>query len=75
MGQSSSLSLDLKFSYWQVEVEEDSKALNAFNLGPLGFYKCEHECLIRLTKAPATFQWLMQSCSGQFVSTVLYHIS
>ena len=30
--------LDLKSSYWQVEMEEESKPLTAFIVGPLGFF-------------------------------------
>ena len=44
-------------------MEEDSKAFTAFTVGPLGFYECEH-MPFGLTKAPATFQCLMQSCLG-----------
>ena len=46
--------LDLKSGYWQVELEEDAKPLNAFTMGPLGFWKCE--CMpFGFTNAPATF--------------------
>ena len=44
-------------------MEEDSKALTAFTVRPLGFYECER-MPFRLTNAPATFQQLMQSCLG-----------
>ena len=33
-------SLDLKSSYWQVELDEDSIPYMAFTVGPLGFYEC-----------------------------------
>ena len=56
-------SLDLKSRYWQVEMEEDSKALIAFTVGSLCFYECKH-MPFGLANAPVTFQHLMQSCLG-----------
>ena len=44
-------SLDLKSGYWQVKMDEESKPLNAFTLGPLGFYECK-------------VQRLMETCLG-----------
>ena len=57
-------SLDLISGYWQVEMEEESKPLTAFTVGPLGFYECER-MPFGLTNAPATFQCLLESCLGE----------
>ena len=54
-------SLDLQSGYWQVEMMEDSKPLNTFTVGPLGFYECVW-IPFGLTNALATFQCLMETC-------------
>ena len=56
-------SLNLKSGYWQVEVDEESKPLTAFTMGPLGFYECDR-MPFRLTNTPVTFQWLIETCWG-----------
>ena len=48
-------SLDLKAGYWQVELDEYSKPLTPFAVGPLRFYECER-MPFGLTNVPATFQ-------------------
>ena len=57
------ISLDLKSGYWQIEMEEERKALTVFTVGPLGIYGCER-MPFGLTNVPAIFQRLMQSCLG-----------
>ena len=56
-------SLDVKSRYWQVKMDEESKPLTAFTVGPLGFYECKR-MHFWLTNAPATFQRLMETCLG-----------
>ena len=56
-------SLDLKSGYWEVKVDEESKLLTAFTIGPFGFYKCDR-MPFRLTNTPCNLQWLIETCLG-----------
>ena len=57
-------SMDLKSGFWQVRMSEKSWQYTAFAVGRLGVYE-----FLRmpygLCNAPATFQRLMQNCSGE----------
>ena len=44
-------------------MDEESKHLTVFTVGPLGFYECKR-MPFGLTNAPATFQRLMETCLG-----------
>ena len=55
--------LNLKSSYWQVEIEENDKHKTAFRVGNLGFFEC-NRMPFGLTNAPATFQCLIETCMG-----------
>ena len=67
-------SLDLKSGYWQVEMEEDSKALTVFTVRPLGFYECER-MPFGLMNVPASLPTFDAELFSQFTFTVLYHTS
>ena len=56
-------SLDLKLGYGQVKIDEESKPLTVFTLGPLSFYECKR-MPFRLTNTSTTFQRLMETCLG-----------
>ena len=56
--------VDLKSSFWQINMAEESHQYTAFTVGSLGIYE-----FLRmpygLCNAPATFQRLMQNCLGE----------
>ena len=56
--------LDLRSGYWQVGVKESDKMKTAFSVGPLGFFEC-NRMAFGLCNAPASFQRLMERCTGE----------
>ena len=64
--------LHLKSGYMQVEMDEASKPLMTFTVGPLEFYKCN--CM-PLVNTPDTFQRLMRHVWVTFSSSVVSSIS
>ena len=56
--------LDLKSGYWKVKVDEASKPLMAFTVGPLGFYRCASYAFSVWRMLLAMFQRLMETCLG-----------
>ena len=53
--------IDMKFGYHQVEVEEEHKPRTSFTAGPLGFWEY-NKMPFGLTNSPATYQRLMEEC-------------
>ena len=56
--------MDLKSSFWQVKVSEESRQYTAFTVGSMGVYELLH-MPYGLCNAPATFQHLMQNYLGE----------
>ena len=65
--------LDLKSRFWQIRMDGTSKQYTAFTVGNLGFFECDR-MPFGLCNVPATFQWLMQNCSGElnFIYCLIY---
>ena len=56
--------MDLKSSFWQVKVSEDSHQYMAFTVSSMGVYKFLH-MPYGLCNTPATYQHPMQNCLGE----------
>ena len=66
--------LDLKSGYWQAEMEENSKALTAFTVGPLGFHECQ-QMPFQINQCSCHFPTVDAKLFSQFTFTILYHKS
>ena len=64
-------SLDLQSGYWQVPLDEESKAKTAFRVGNMGFYEC-NRLPFGLTNAPAVFQRLMEQTLADLTNVLVY---
>ena len=56
--------MELKSSFWQVKMAEDSRPYPAFTVSSLGVYEFLR-MQFGLCNAPTTFQCLMQNCLGE----------
>ena len=65
--------LDLKSGFWQIRMDEATKQYTAFTVGNLGFFECDR-MPFGLCNVPATFQWLMQNCMGEFEFHLLFNL-
>ena len=66
-------SLDLKSGYGQAKMDEESKPLITFTMGPLGFYK-GNRMPSGLTNNLVTFQWFMETCLMDLNLNLVYHL-
>ena len=63
-------SLDAKARYWQVKLNEASRTLTAFMVGPLSFCECRW-MPFNLMNAPATFCHLWKATSETYISNTI----
>lgn len=62
-------SLDMRSSYYQIEIEPSHKERTAFTVGPLGFFQY-NRMPFGLCNAPASFQRLMERILGDCIGKI-----